>query len=1148
MRIFLSGYYGAKNLGDELLLLKVVEDILTVIPEAEFFVWSLDKDFTNRFLKDYSVSAVGRFEVENTVKAIKGSDVVVLGGGGIVQEYYGIRIEDLFKDFGYHVVSYAIPPLLGKIFNKKVFYWCLGHGPVITEDAWQFSRWFYSLADVITLRDELSYSLVKEIVPDAKVFLDTDPLLNFNFQRYSIEKEEAHLLGVSVRKWFNEEKLVEKVVRTLKKLVESEGVKIFLIPCDLSLDLEVVQKIKAHLPGEALFEFEFKEIEDVVKAVSLCSWFLGMRLHSLICAYRLGVPFLALSYDAKTEEFVRLVGADWVKVTELTEDELFLKLRTLMRSKPLEQREFPYKSPLIFKAFVEGESFPKQEKPKEVESENRVQAYLQDFVKTLLQQREELERRIYYYQQRIAELEARNEELRARKEELEARNEELRAQNEELRAQRDQYFAKLNEIYTSNFWRVARTYYTIRDKTPLRYLYYFFKLKGKYKGKDEVKDVVGSSFDYDPYDLLEVLKPIEVKVVETNFKVTVKEVKFSVIIPVRNEGSNIYEFLRMVACQTIKPDEVIVVESHSKDNTVAEIERYQRDYGHELKLELIISKEEGPAKNRNLGIAKAKNELLLFLDAGIDIEKELFERMIATYLHFPEADLVAGIYEPKIRNEISSKFVWDWQKIDFSLYIPSSRCLLVKRSKVQSIGGYPEFLPYTGEDTLFAIRYRKVSNLWVINKAIKVWWHAPTNKEDGKRKAFYYGWGDGLIGFGDFRYYRSLKEGGFFSKFLERDEIAKEHYRGYLKGREERSALLEDSVEGLWLVLSLVPLTDSGGGQRATQLSLELMKNRCKVVFVNAYPSFEEKRKIFLDVEPELLELYYVKDFDFKDFLRRHKPFKDKTFILLEAPHPELLRIATEIMKENRKAKLIYDCIDNWDSSLGWTWYNKELEKYTISIADYIITSAKTLKERLRNMTSKEVYLLPNAVNTRLFRIDMEHQKPQDLPYDKPIVMYVGALWGEWFDWELITKIAGGAEVNIVLIGNAPEEKMGFLKNFKNVYYLGLKPQFVLPNYLSQAKVGLIPFKYDDKIIKYTNPLKVYEYLAMGLPVVATYMDELENLPCVFLAKGHEEFISNLRQALTIEFDKAQLREFVEKQSWQARVKELFRIVSLSKA
>ncbi|MCI4453609.1 MAG: polysaccharide pyruvyl transferase family protein [Thermodesulfobacterium sp.] len=508
MKIFLSGYYGAKNLGDELLLLKVIEDILAIAPQAEFLVWSIDKEFTNRFLKDYPVSAVDRFSPADTVNAVKSSDLVVLGGGGILQEYYGIKIEDLFKDFGYHVVSYAVPPFLGKLFGKKVFYWCLGHGPVVTEEALYFSRWFYSLADCITVRDEASFEEVSSLVSKDKVYLDADPLLHFDFKRWAVEKKEPNILGVAIRKWFFEETLVEKVGRALRRLLsERPDLKIFLIPCDLNLDPAVLGRLQALLPEDRLVRFEIEGIEDIVRAISLCQWFVGMRLHSLICAYKLGLPFLALSYDGKTEEFVKSVGAQSVKVVELTEEELFLKLKVLISSKPLGVREFTYKTPEIFKAFINNEILAEQGELKDVKVDSHTLGYLQDFVKTLLQQREELQTKISSFQRLSEELRSENEELRSKLEELRSENEELRSkleelrsENEELRSQRDQYFMNLSEIYNSNAWKVVRFYYKLRDTTPLRYLYPFYKplidkifgkkrnfyeIKAKEKEKDE---------------------------------------------------------------------------------------------------------------------------------------------------------------------------------------------------------------------------------------------------------------------------------------------------------------------------------------------------------------------------------------------------------------------------------------------------------------------------------------------------------------------------------------------------------------------------------------------------------------------------------------------------------------------------------------
>jgi len=437
MKIFLSGYYGAKNLGDELLLFKIIEDITKLIPQVEFSVWSLDKDFTDDFLKDFPITAVDRFNPTETVNAVKNSDIVVLGGGGIIQEYDEIKIEDLFRYFGYNIPSYAIPPLLGKIFNKKVFYWCLGHGPVVTEDGLLFSRWFYSLADVVAFRDEHSYCSAKKFLPEAKIYLDTDPLLDFDFKRFSIEKKEENILGVSIRKWFNEDELISKTVEALKKIMGANNhFKILPIPCDFNLDIDVLKKLISQLPEENLISFSFENIWDTVRAISLCDWFLGMRLHSLISAYKLEKPALGISYDAKTEIFLKSVDSDYVKATELTSEELFLKLKKLVKSRSLKQKKFEYKTPEIFKSFIsESEISLTYSDPVSEE-----QSYVQDFVKTLMLQRESLYTKV-----------------------------------NTLQMQNDMYFNKLNEIYTSNFWKVAKFYYRVRDRFLLRSIRNFLK-------------------------------------------------------------------------------------------------------------------------------------------------------------------------------------------------------------------------------------------------------------------------------------------------------------------------------------------------------------------------------------------------------------------------------------------------------------------------------------------------------------------------------------------------------------------------------------------------------------------------------------------------------------------------------------------------
>jgi polysaccharide pyruvyl transferase CsaB len=434
MKIFLFGYYGFKNLGDELLLIKILEDLQKVVPQAKFYIWTSDPNFTENFLKEFLVKSVYRDNPEDTVSAIKNSDIVILGGGGIIQEYYGINVVDLFRNFGKGVASYAIPPLIGKIFKKKVFYWCLGHSPVITDEAISFSRFFYSLADVITLRDEYSFSTLKELIKEEKtsIYLDVDPLLDLDLSKYLKEPKEK-ILGVSLRSWFNNKFLIEKVSQALNELLkEDKDLKLFLIPFDLNLDIEIIEALKNYFPSDRLYSFEIKTLEDVIEALSQCKFFLGMRLHSLILAYKLNKPFLTLSYDVKTEEFVNLVNGDFIKTTELNEKELFFKLKKLLVSEPLPLKSFPYKTPLIFEEFIKKNFSLETSKISSIsEFLEKEKRYWQDFVKTLMLQRES-------FYGKIAELETKTKNLETERDRLKVERDELKEERDRLKVERDE--------------------------------------------------------------------------------------------------------------------------------------------------------------------------------------------------------------------------------------------------------------------------------------------------------------------------------------------------------------------------------------------------------------------------------------------------------------------------------------------------------------------------------------------------------------------------------------------------------------------------------------------------------------------------------------------------------------------------------------
>lgn len=664
--------------------------------------------------------------------------------------------------------------------------------------------------------------------------------------------------------------------------------------------------------------------------------------------------------------------------------------------------------------------------------------------------------------------------------------------------------------------------------------------------KQEVKTI-----EFNPYDRLQLLKPIDVAIINKDYSRgsdIINDRKFSVVLPVKNEEKTIAKLLNSIKNQSLKPDEIIIIDGDSEDKTVNIIKNYA-DENNDLSINLIEPDGGTLSKHRNIGIQEAKNEWIILTDAGTVLNENVYLNLIGSITDYSDADLVCGIYFPIKKSYWSSKFVWDWDDMDYTAYLPSTRVMGIKRSIALTIGGFPEYLTFTGDDTLFDINYRKISTKWVINKSAYAFWGSAKDRRKALRRAYLYGKGDGESGVGDSRFYEYLIYRTENIKNEIPDDVTRAFFEGYLEGREDRVSILAErkGVQGNILILSGVPLTDTGGGARGTQMVLEFTKKNYKVTFCNVYHSFETPDKIFLDIDIPLIELYYLNNFSIEEYIERHRMIIDKTILILEFPHPDFIQIINKLKEVEPNIQIIYDCIDNWDSDLGWIWYTKEKEIEIIEMSDIIIASANTLVDRLKNLTNKEVQLIPNAVNLRIFDRNIKHSKPKDLPDDeKPIAIYIGALWGTWFDWELVKYVAAYApDFNFIFIGNIPDDNSYIqeLVTYPNVFFLGLKPQYLLPHYLKHSDVCIIPFKYDEKIIKYTNPLKIYEYLAMGKPVVSTYMDELISMPQILLSKNYNEFAENIQESLKITIDYPVLEKYIHQNSIEKRVEDLLKIV-----
>lgn len=305
-KIVISGYYGFANAGDEAMLTAIVKSLRKAEESVDLTVISGNPHST---ATKHQVASIHRFSPLKIYSALASCDLLLSGGGSLLQDVTSKK----------SLLYYLAIIWLGKMLDKKVMLFAHGIGPIRSGILRKLTKFVCSKADLITVRDTDSLEELERLgVALDKVRLTADAVLTLAqaskeqgaelLQKFNVSQTKP-VVAISVRSWGSSDKYLQEIGKAADALVASKGVQIVLLPLQYPADVIACKKLQQFMKcKEAVILDTAFDTEQFLALMGNFSLLIGMRLHALIFAAVMEVPFIALSYDPKIDGFVKEVA------------------------------------------------------------------------------------------------------------------------------------------------------------------------------------------------------------------------------------------------------------------------------------------------------------------------------------------------------------------------------------------------------------------------------------------------------------------------------------------------------------------------------------------------------------------------------------------------------------------------------------------------------------------------------------------------------------------------------------------------------------------------------------------------------------------------------------------------------------------------
>lgn len=245
----------------------------------------------------------------------------------------------------------------------------------------------------------------------------------------------------------------------------------------------------------------------------------------------------------------------------------------------------------------------------------------------------------------------------------------------------------------------------------------------------------------------------------------------------------------------------------------------------------------------------------------------------------------------------------------------------------------------------------------------------------------------------------------------------------------------------------------------------------------------------------------------------------------------------------------LYDCVDEYSAFPGaWKGITMKMEARLIKNVDLVVTSAESLYHSKKGKNTN-THHVPNVGDFDHFNKAASCEPAKRIKdLKKPVVGFIGALNYKMDEYLLKELVENNPDWTFAFVGPNRGFKMERFINFPNVNFLGRKPIEELPSYIAGFDVCIIPYKVDN----YTTgvmPIKFFEYLASGKPVVSTNIPELGRFSeLVDVTASYEQFATAIERR--INNDPPEQRKWridlARSNSWETRIREILELLEES--